>query len=68
MPWEPEDAPLYTKKAATPRLQRLWVEIANQVLDKTGDEGRAIREANAVIARTRDRYSQRVINSADPRG
>jgi uncharacterized protein YdaT len=52
MPWTPEDAPSHTKKANTPKAQRLWAEIANKVLAETGDEGRAIREANAVIART----------------
>lgn len=50
MPWTPDDAPRHTKKADTPKLRRLWSEIANQVLDATGDEGRAIREANAVVA------------------
>lgn len=52
MPWMPDDAPSHTKKANTPKAQRLWAEIANKVLADTGDEGRAIREANAVIART----------------
>jgi len=56
MPWTPDDAPSHTKKAATEEARRLWAEIANQVLGRTGDEGRAIREANAVIARAhRDR-------------
>ena len=35
----------------TDEAKRLWAEIANQVLARTGDEGRAIREVNAVIAR-----------------
>jgi uncharacterized protein YdaT len=51
MPWTAEDAPSHTKKAATPKARQLWAEIANKVLEETGDEGRAIREANAVIAR-----------------
>jgi uncharacterized protein YdaT len=52
MPWTPDDAPSHTKKANTAKTRRLWAEIANKVLAETGDEGRAIREANAVIART----------------
>jgi uncharacterized protein YdaT len=52
MPWTAEDAPSHTKKAATAKTKHLWAEIANKVLEDTGDEGRAIREANAVIART----------------
>lgn len=51
MPWTPDDATSHTKKATTENAKRRWAEIANQVLERTGDEGRAIREANAVIAR-----------------
>jgi hypothetical protein len=29
----------------------MWAEIANSVLAATGDEARAIREANAAVAR-----------------
>jgi hypothetical protein len=35
----------------TPPLQQLWAKVANEALERTGDEGRAIREANAVGAR-----------------
>ncbi|MBV9994520.1 MAG: hypothetical protein JO127_04840 [Caulobacteraceae bacterium] len=51
MPWTPDDAERHTHKAATPALQELWAEVANETLERTGDEGRAIREANAVVAR-----------------
>jgi hypothetical protein len=51
MPWTPDDAPHHTHKAATPALRALWAKIANACLARTGDEARAIREANAVIAR-----------------
>jgi hypothetical protein len=51
MPWTPNDAPSHTKRATTEAARRLWAEVANQVLERTGDEGRAVREANAVIAR-----------------
>ena len=47
MPWTPNDAERHTHKATTWALQ----ELANECLERTGDEGRAIREANAVIAR-----------------
>lgn len=53
MPWIPDDAERHTRRADTPDLQRLWSEVANQVLEATGDEGRAIREANAVVARNK---------------
>ena len=51
MPWSANDAERHTHKATTSELQELWAKIANECLDRTGDEGRAIREANAVIAR-----------------
>jgi hypothetical protein len=51
MPWSPSDAQAKTKKADNPTAQRQWAEVANGVLAKTGDEGRAVREANAVVAR-----------------
>jgi hypothetical protein len=51
MPWTSNDAEKHTHKATTSELQKLWAKIANEALERTGDEGRAIREANAVIAR-----------------
>lgn len=49
MPWKPADSKRHTKKATTPKKQRQWAAVADSVLAKTGDEGRAIREANAVV-------------------
>ncbi|MFT8676498.1 MAG: hypothetical protein ABF990_11190 [Acetobacter sp.] len=54
MPWTPDDAPKHTHKADTQDLRQLWAKVANATLDRTGDEGRAIREANAVVARQAD--------------
>ena len=51
MPWTPKDAESHTHKATTWALKELWAKVANECLERTGDEGRAIREANAVIAR-----------------
>jgi hypothetical protein len=51
MPWTPGDAEKHTHKATTWALKELWMKVANECLERTGDEGRAIREANAVIAR-----------------
>ena len=53
MPWAPSDASGKTKKASTPKKKRQWRDVANSVLAKSGDEGRAIREANAVVGRKR---------------
>ncbi len=51
MPWTADDAERHTKKADSPKRQRMWAEIANSVLADTGDEGRSIREANAAVAK-----------------
>jgi hypothetical protein len=51
MPWIANDAERHTHKATTPELQELWAKVANESLERNADEGRAIREANAVVAR-----------------
>ena len=51
MPWTASDAERHTHKATTLELKELWAKVANEALERTSDEGRAIREANAVIAR-----------------
>ena len=51
MPWTSNEAERHTRKATTPALKELWAKVANESLERTGDEGRAIREANAVVAR-----------------
>jgi hypothetical protein len=51
MPWTPDDAERHTHKATTRALKELWANVENEYLERTDDEGRAIREANAVIAR-----------------
>lgn len=49
MPWKPQDAQRHDKKAKSPKAQRQWSDVANSVLKATGDEGRAVREANGVV-------------------
>jgi hypothetical protein len=51
MPWTSTDAERHTHQATTAELKELWAKIANEALERTGDEGRAIRKANAVIGR-----------------
>ena len=50
MPWTAADAKRHTRKATGP-LAALWSKVANQTLARTGNEGRAVREANAVVAK-----------------
>lgn len=53
MPWGPGDATRHDKKARSGIAKRQWSDVANSVLNRTGDEGRAVREANAVIKKRR---------------
>jgi deoxyxylulose-5-phosphate synthase len=51
MPWSPSDGPArHTKKANTPKKKRQWSKVANNVLERTADEGRAVRAANAAVS------------------
>jgi len=49
-PWSPSDASSHTKKANTPRLKRMWAKTANSVLSDYGDEAKAVRIANGIVA------------------
>lgn len=50
MPWSPEDGPAqHTKKATTPATKKQWSDVANKVLEESGDEGKAVRIANAAV-------------------
>lgn len=49
MPWSKNDAKRHTRKAKSPKAKRQWSHVANATLEKTGDEGRAVRAANAVV-------------------
>lgn len=49
MPWTVADALRHTKAAGSECAKERWAKTANAVLEKTGDEGRAIRIANAAV-------------------
>lgn len=49
MPWTASDAKRFTKGANSPSSQDQWSKVANSVLDKTGDEGTAIKVASGVV-------------------
>ena len=49
MPWNSKDAKGHTKKATTPAKKRQWKSVANSVLKSSGDEGKAVRIANAAV-------------------
>jgi len=49
MPWTMKSATKHTAKATTPAKKKQWSSTANAVLEKTGDEGKAVRIANAAV-------------------
>jgi hypothetical protein len=49
MPWTPKEAKAHTAKASSAPKQRQWADVADSVLEKTGDEKRAIVIANGVV-------------------
>lgn len=49
MPWKYTDAVSHTKKARSSAQKEEWSSVANSVLDKSGDDAKAIRIANYVI-------------------
>jgi hypothetical protein len=55
MPWLTDEDSLRHNKRAEGRLGEIWRKVANETLERTGDEGRAIREANAVIGGINER-------------
>jgi hypothetical protein len=57
MPWLTDDDSLRQNKLAQGRLGEIWRQVANDTLERTGDEGRAIREVNALIARIHEKGS-----------
>lgn len=49
MPWTTKDVSRHTKKARTATERRAFVHVANSVLKRTGNEGRAVRAGNAAV-------------------
>jgi len=49
MPWTSKDATKHTKAAKSPGAKKQWAKTADAVLAKSGDEGKAIRIANAAV-------------------
>ena len=49
MPWGAGDASRHTKKAKSATAKRQWRDVANSILGRTGNEGRAVRGANAAV-------------------
>ena len=55
MPWTMSDASRHTKAAKSPTAKRQWSKVANKVLKDTGDEGKAVRIANAAVKKRKSK-------------
>jgi hypothetical protein len=56
MPWTPSSGPArHTKKAKSPAAKKQWSSVANKVLSDSGDEGKAVRIANAAVAKRKSK-------------
>lgn len=53
MPWNSKDAKRHTKKATSAKSQRQWSDVADSALKRGASEGSAIRQANAVVAKSK---------------
>lgn len=51
MPWGPDQAKRFTKKATSPKLRRQWAHVATGQLGRGLSEGAAIASANSVVKR-----------------
>lgn len=53
LPWTPHQAIKHNKAAKLKGLQHQWSDVANSVLQRTGDDAQAIRTANGVLKKER---------------
>ena len=74
MPWTESSATRFSKEADTPAKKAAWAKAANAVLQKYKNEGKAIKVANATVAKMKgdsemdDRKRKRRGQSRDPQG
>lgn len=59
MPWKASDAKRFTRKANTAKKRRQFAHVSNSMLERGASEGAAIRAANAVVGRNRNRHKRR---------
>ena len=59
MPWGPDDAKRFTKKASSSKSKRQWSAVADSVLARGVSESKAIRSANSVVKREAAKRSRK---------
>lgn len=58
MPWKPSERWRHSKKADTPKRSRQAAHVANAALERGATEESAIRQANAVVRRSKIRAAR----------
>jgi hypothetical protein len=59
MPWTAADSKKHSKLASKGKAARQWADIANSVLQRTGDDASAIKQASGVIKQQYGRYKRK---------
>ena len=59
MPWTPSEASRFTRKAKSSKRKRQWAHVADSMLKRTGDDGAAIRAANAVVKKSQAKRTRK---------
>ena len=59
MPWTPKEAVKHNRSVKSSKRKRQWSKVANAILEKTGDDARAIRGANSAVKKAKRRSSSR---------
>lgn len=61
MPWGPDQAQRFTKKAKSPTAKRQWSDVANSELMKGLPEGKAIAAANSVVKKRKSSHKSKLL-------
>jgi uncharacterized protein YdaT len=61
MPWTSRDVSKHNKSVKSPKRRRQWSEVANSILERTGDDARAIRGANSAVKKSKSRRTRKSV-------
>jgi hypothetical protein len=59
MPWASRDVSKHNKSVKSPKRKRQWSSVANSILEKTGDDARAIRGANSAVRKAQSKRTKK---------
>jgi hypothetical protein len=59
MPWTPREAAKHNRSVKSPKRKRQWSKVANSILERTGDDARAIRGANSAVKKSQSKRARK---------